>query len=89
MEQVLKEEERRSASRPASEAPATTHGHPPAGEVAISRIAAQYNAPRERVAWIFWNVWDEFLVDATIPDYLLILTERRVTKALRRRQHTA
>ncbi|WP_230625643.1 DUF3562 domain-containing protein [Cupriavidus necator] len=62
---------------------------PRAGEDAIARIAVAHGAPLEFVRWQFWNAWDALQEDAKFPDYLLVLTERKVVEALRRRRRQA
>lgn len=59
---------------------------PAAGEDAIARIAGSLGLPVEKVRWEFWRAWDELLIDAKFPDYLLVLTERKAVQALRGKQ---
>ncbi|MCL2657331.1 MAG: DUF3562 domain-containing protein [Betaproteobacteria bacterium] len=68
--------------------PGTIEARPPEGEEAIARIAALQGAPRELVSREFWSAWDALLVDARIPDFMLVLTERKVVNALRREKQT-
>lgn len=73
---------------PAPEQPGPEDGgpaRPASGHHAIERIASAYNMPKELVQWEFWSAWDALLVDAKCADYLLVLTEKRVIAAIRRR----
>ncbi len=64
------------------------HKRPAAADDAIARIANAHNAPLERVREAFWNAWDTLQQDAKFPDYLMVLTERRVREALRHGDRT-
>jgi hypothetical protein len=66
----------------------TIEARPPEGEEAIARIAALQSAPQELVSREFWSAWDALLADARIPDFMLVLTERKVVNALRRGKQT-
>lgn len=59
---------------------------PPAAYHAIERLAQHHDVPEEEVQREFWNTWDALLTEAKFPDYVLVLTERRVNEALRRRR---
>ena len=58
---------------------------PASGEHAIDRIAELYGAPRKLVEREFWDAWCSLSSDSRILDYVVVLAERRVIKALRGR----
>ncbi|MGO4326566.1 DUF3562 domain-containing protein [Cupriavidus sp. 2TAF22] len=73
---------------PSVSAPGPGDGRParPSSVVeAIDRIARCHNVPREVIQWEFWSAWDALSTDAKFPDYVLLLAEKRVKEALRRR----
>ncbi|WP_455286923.1 DUF3562 domain-containing protein [Cupriavidus necator] len=76
-----------TSATPSAGAPSPAR-RPLSGSEAIERIARTYNVPKEAVQGEFWNAWDALLIDAKCLDYVLVLAEKRVKEAIRRRRQS-